>query len=170
MEEAASGNMQINIELQRNTSGFLRGRRQHKGIKEASLESSQDCARSEVSSSRTDLRHFEIEFRYESHGRTYAISGRDNLERLRDLGVSELHSKKHAKFVAMLSSYVQRHYKRRSFGPMILETLTSPLTTHEIATRLGRSDSRAIQELTRLRRKNKVQMFKVRSSYNLDLT
>ncbi len=111
------------------------------------------------------LRHFGVKFRYEASERSYTISGRDNLERLWNLGISELHSKKHAKFVAMLSSYKQYHYKRLSFGPRILKALLSPLTTREIATLLGRGESRVNQALTRLRRDNKVEMFKVRSSY-----
>jgi predicted transcriptional regulator len=111
------------------------------------------------------LRHFGVEFGYEPTERSYVISGRDNLERLQNLGVSQLHSIKHAKFMAMLSSYSQRHFKRHTMVPMILATLSSPRTTHEIATRLGRSDSRVIHELTKLRRENEVEMFKVRSRY-----
>ena len=111
------------------------------------------------------LSHFGVKFRYEASGRSYVISGRDNLEKLWNLGVSELHSKKHARFAAMLSSYRQHHYKRLSLGPRILETLLSPMTTREIAARVGRSESRVNQVLTGLRRGNKVEMFKVRSSY-----
>jgi len=110
------------------------------------------------------LRFFGVEFKYEGSGRNYVISGRDNLEKLWNLGISKLHSKKHAKFVAMLSSYTQRHYKRSTFGPKVLETLHSPLTAREIAAIVGRSESRVIQTLTRLLRDKKVQKFKVRSS------
>jgi len=110
------------------------------------------------------LRFFGVEFKYEGSGRNYVISGRDNLEKLWNLGISKLHSKKHAKFVSMLSSYTQRHYKRSTFGPKVLETLHSPLTAREIAAIVGRSESRVIQTLTRLLRDKKVQKFKVRSS------
>jgi len=63
------------------------------------------------------LRHFGVKFGYEPAGRNYVIWGRDNLERLQNLGVSQLHWIKHAKFVAMLSSYSQRHYKRHTMVP-----------------------------------------------------
>jgi len=86
------------------------------------------------------------------------------LEKLWSLGISELHSKKHAKFAAMFSSYTQRHYERFIFGSKVLETLHSPLTTREIATMVGRSESRVIQMLTKLGRDKKVEKFKVRSS------
>lgn len=111
------------------------------------------------------LYHFGVTFRYEPSGRNYVISGRENLEKLWNIGVSELHSKKHAKFEAMLSSYKQRHYKRLYLGPRILDMLSSPLTTHEIAALIDRGESRAIQVLTGLRRSKEIEMFKVRSTY-----
>jgi len=111
------------------------------------------------------LRHFGVKFRYEASGRSYDIAGRENLEKLWNLGISRLHSKKHARFEAMLSSYKQYHYKRFSFGPRILKNLVSPLTTRELAARVGRSESRVNQELTRMSRGNEVKMFKVRSLY-----
>jgi len=111
------------------------------------------------------LRFFRVKFRYESSGRSYVISGRDNLEKLWKIGVSGLHSKKHAKFAAMMSSYQQHHYRLGYLGPRILEILSSPLTTSEIATRVNRGESRVNQLLTPLRRRGEVEMFKVRSSY-----
>jgi hypothetical protein len=88
------------------------------------------------------LRHFRVNFRYEASERSYVVSGRDNLQKLWNLGVSELHSKKHARFATMLSSYKQHHYKRLSLGPRLLEILRSPLTTREIASQVDRSESR----------------------------
>jgi predicted transcriptional regulator len=110
------------------------------------------------------LRFFGVKFRYESSGRSYVISGRDNLEKLWKIGVTTLHSKKHAKFAAMVSSYQQHHYGRGYLGPRILEILSSPSTTCEIATRVKRGESRVSQLLTVLRRKGEVEKFKVRSS------
>jgi hypothetical protein len=111
------------------------------------------------------LRHFGVTFTYEPAQRSYVISGRENLEKLWNLGVSEMHSKKHAKFEAMLASYKQHHYKRLSLGPRILDMLSSPLTTCEIAALINRGESRETQVLTELRRNNEIEMFKVRSSY-----
>jgi hypothetical protein len=110
------------------------------------------------------LRFFGLQFTYESLGRTYVISGRNNLEKLWSLRVSTLHSKKHARFGAMMSSYQQHHYDKYYLGPRILEILSSPLTTSEISIRVSRSVSRANQVLTPLRRNGEVEMFKVRSS------
>lgn len=111
------------------------------------------------------LQHFGVEFRYETLGRNYVISGRDGLEKLWVLGISELHSGKHVKFEAMLSSYRQHHYKRLSLGPRILENLSSPLTAREVASLVNRGESRVTQVLTRLLRDNEVEKFKVRSTY-----
>lgn len=111
------------------------------------------------------LRSFGVEFRYEASERSYVISGRENLEKLWNLGVSALHSKKQERFSSMLASYTQRHYERLSLGPKILKMLSSPLTKKQLADRVGRSDSRVNQALTKLRRAGKVEMFKVRSLY-----
>jgi len=110
------------------------------------------------------LRFFSVKFRYESSERHYVISGRENLEKLWRIGVTELHSKKHARFAAMMSSYQQYHYRRGYLGPRILEILSSPSTTREIATRVKRGESRVIQLLTALHRKGEVDKFNVRSS------
>ena len=106
-----------------------------------------------------------MDFRYEASGRNYVISGRENLEKLFALGISTLHSKKHARFAAMMSSYKQYHYKPFTFRKMVLDITSSPHTTREIAAFVGRGESRVVQTLTRLRRTGRVQMFKVRSSY-----
>ena len=70
---------------------------------------------------------FSVKLRYESSERYYVISGRENLEKLWRIGVTELHSRKHARFAAMMSSYQQHHYRRGYLGPRILEILSSPL-------------------------------------------
>jgi predicted transcriptional regulator len=111
------------------------------------------------------LRFFGVMFRYESSERAYVISGRYNLEKLWSIGVSKLHSKKHARFAAMMSSYQQYHYARHYLGSRILEILSSPLTTSQIATRVNRGESRVSNLLTVLRRNGQVEGFKVRSSY-----
>jgi hypothetical protein len=86
------------------------------------------------------LRFFRVKFSYESSERYYVISGRGDLEKLWSLGVSELHPKKNARFAAMMSSYQQYHYMRGYLGPRIVEILSSPLTTNEIATRVNRGE------------------------------
>ena len=111
------------------------------------------------------LDSFGVRFRYRLSERSYVISGRENLEKLWRIGLSELHSKKQARFAAMMSSYQQYHYARQFLGPRILEILSSPLTTAEIANRVSRGKSRVNQLLTALRLSGEVEMFKVRSSY-----
>lgn len=111
------------------------------------------------------LRHFCVTFRYDPSGRSYEVSGRENLEKLWRLGISRLHSKKQARFAAMMSSYRQYHYRRKFLRPVVLNILSSPLTATEIANGVTRSKSRVNQLLTALRRNGEVEMFKVRSSY-----
>ncbi len=111
------------------------------------------------------LRFLSVKFSYKLSESSYVISGRDNLEKLWSIGVSELHSKKHAKFAAMMSSYQQYHYRRGYLSARILEILSLPLTTRQIATRVNRGKSRVNHLLTALCRKGEVEMFKVRSSY-----
>ncbi len=82
------------------------------------------------------LRSFDVSFTYEPSERAYVISGRENLEKLWRISISELHSKKQARFTAMMSSYQQYHYGRQFLGPRISEILSSPLTTTEVADRV----------------------------------
>jgi predicted transcriptional regulator len=111
------------------------------------------------------LRYYELPIHYESSGRNCVIWGRENLEKLFLLGVSELHLKKHAKFISMLASYKQRHYSRNLANQIVLKALANPLTARQVAESIGRTRSRAIAILRQLRNKNQVEMFKVRSSY-----
>ncbi len=111
------------------------------------------------------LRHYEVSFLYEVSGRNYLISGRENLEKLQRIGITELHSKKHAKFLAMLDSYKQRHYQRDSLPPLVLGALFAPMTTHEVAKSIERGDARAYQVLSDLRRREQIEVYKVRSTY-----
>ena len=111
------------------------------------------------------LKHFHVTFRYEQRERSYIISGRDNLEKLWELDIAKLHFKKRANLANMMSTYKQLHYRRLSFSPKVSGMLSSPATTHEIATRVSRSESRVCHTLTQLRRDGQVEMFKVRSSY-----
>ena len=94
------------------------------------------------------LRYFRVKLRYVASGMSYEISGRDNLEKLWNLGISKLHSDKHARFAVMIASYKQHHYERLSLFPKILESLESPMTARELASLMSRSKSRMNQALT----------------------
>ena len=111
------------------------------------------------------LKYVGVTFGYETSERSYYISGRENLEKLHSIGISELHSTNHAKFVAMLDSYKQYHYKRNPLSPVVLNALSSPMTTQDVANYIGRSRARASRLLTELRRQNEIEMYKVRSTY-----
>jgi len=111
------------------------------------------------------LSHFGVSFSYTVSESGYVISGRGNLEKLWALDISRLHAVKHAKFSAMLATYKEYHYAAGSLGPAVFHLLSSPLTTLDVATKVGRSRSRALQVLLQLRHGNQIEMFKVRSTY-----
>lgn len=110
------------------------------------------------------LHHFGVRFRYEVRGRSYCVSGRADLEKLFGLGISRLHSKKHSKLIAMLSTYKQYHHARYSTDSIILNALPTPKTAREVAAIIERTNARASQALCRLRHRRQVETYRVRST------
>jgi len=110
------------------------------------------------------LRHYGITFRYGEH-RMYSISGKENLERLSSIGITRLHRLKHERFLRMMASYKQTHYKRGAATGMALEWLNKPLTAVRLACLVHRSTRRASMILSELREAGLVRKFRVRSTY-----
>lgn len=106
-----------------------------------------------------------LKFHYEQSERSYVISGRENLERLWKLGISELHPIKHKKFRLMLESYKQRHLGRGELRKKILELSDRPKTTMEMANAVDKSGARVSRVLSQLGRENLLNKFKIGSLY-----
>ncbi|MBD3398294.1 hypothetical protein GF412_03765 [Candidatus Micrarchaeota archaeon] len=88
------------------------------------------------------LSHFEIEKRFEKRGRSYAIVGRRDWEKLAKIRIADLHPDKKKKFWNAYQSYSQWHYKKHHIHNNILECLNRPKTSKELAEEFGRSQAR----------------------------
>ncbi|MEK6981833.1 MAG: hypothetical protein AABX38_02780 [Candidatus Micrarchaeota archaeon] len=109
------------------------------------------------------LEHFQIEWKFSNRERSYVIVGRNNWKKLADIRIADMHPIKKQKFWEVYDGYKQWHYKKHYIRDNIETLLITPLTSSELAIKFNRDHSRLTEILCELKKKNKVQMFKVRS-------
>lgn len=109
------------------------------------------------------LNDMKINFNYNNNHRSYEIIGRNNLEKLKSINISIMHDQKHKKFLNMINSYQQYHYKKRFLETEVYNILSKPFMTNELAKIFNRSSARLTQTLVKLKRENKIINYRVRS-------
>lgn len=109
------------------------------------------------------LDYLEVKYRFSERGRSYIITGRKNLEKLKDISIAELHPEKNQKFESMMKSYKQKHYSKGELKNKVLKAIKSPKTSKELSKELERSQARIQRVLTNLKKDKKVYNFRVRS-------
>jgi predicted transcriptional regulator len=109
------------------------------------------------------LNSMNIPFEYIQEKRNYEIRGRNNLEKLKSLNISIMHSEKHKKFLNMMNSYKQYHYKSGYLKKEIFNILTDSFSTSELAKKFKRSKARINRILLKLKKERKVLNYRVKS-------
>ena len=110
------------------------------------------------------LNHFGITYDYGGH-REYTVCGRANLEKFLDLELTILHPSKYKRFMNMMATFRQRHYRKHALELLVFARLRVPMTTKELASGLGRSTSRLNQVLRKMKARGIVRMYHVNSLY-----
>jgi len=108
------------------------------------------------------LDYFGITYDYGGH-REYTVCGRANLEKFLDLELTVLHPSKYKRFMNMMATFRQRHYRRYALEELVFARLGDPMTTKELASEFGRSTSRLTQVLHRTKARGIVRMYHVNS-------
>jgi len=108
------------------------------------------------------LNHFGITYDYGGH-REYTVCGRANLEKFLDLELTILHPSKYKRFMNMMETFRQRHYRRHALEELVFARLGVPMTTKELASEFCRSTSRLKQVLRNMKARGIVRMYHVNS-------
>jgi len=109
------------------------------------------------------LNSIRITFDYDQQKRNYEITGRNNLEKLKSLDISMMHSEKHKKFLNMMNSYKQYHYKKGFLEKEIYNFLAHPFSTNELANKFQRSKARITRVLVKLKKEGKILNYRIQS-------
>jgi hypothetical protein len=102
-----------------------------------------------------------VEYRFSYHERAYVISGIWNWERLATIKLAELHPIKNEKFWKIYNSYMEKHYPNNHIRDNILQLLTRPYTSLELAQMFNRSHARLQEILILLRDEGALQRYKI---------
>jgi predicted transcriptional regulator len=109
------------------------------------------------------LKYHGIKYRYEYHGRAYAITGKWNWDIIANNKLADLHTIKKEKFWRLYNSYKEIHYPNNIVRNNILKILNKPYTTIELSRIFKRSPARIRDILIPLKREGILKNFKVRS-------
>lgn len=111
------------------------------------------------------LNHFWIEWKFSKKGRSYEIVGRKNWEKLAKIKIADLHPDKKKKFWNVYESYKQWHYKKHHIRDNVLNYLSEPKTSLELAEQFDRGQARIQDVLIDLKKEGKIKDFVVRSKH-----
>jgi len=109
------------------------------------------------------LKDLNVEFRFSKNERAYVITSRKNWELLAKIKIADLHPNKKIKFWRIFNSYKEWHYPHNFIRNNILDHLCEPKSSRQLAHEFNRGQNRIQQVLTRLKRENKVNNFRVKS-------
>jgi len=111
----------------------------------------------------TILKSNGVNFDYSQEKRNYEIIGRNNLEKLKELKISAMHSGKNKKFLDMVNSYKQYHYKKLYLKKELYKILIQPFSTDILAKKFRRSKARITRVLMKLKKEGTIIDFRVQS-------
>ena len=109
------------------------------------------------------LKYHGIKYRYEYHGRAYAITGKWNWDIFAQKKLANLHPVKKEKFWNMYYSFKEVHYPNHTLKNNILKILCKPYATKELSKIFKRTPARIRDILIPLKKDGVLKNFKVRS-------
>jgi predicted transcriptional regulator len=104
-----------------------------------------------------------VEYHFSYHERAYVISGIWNWERLASINLAELHPIKNEKFWKVYNGYIEKHYPNNHIRDNILQLLTKPYTSLELAQMFNRSHARLQEILILLKDEGTLERYKIYS-------
>lgn len=133
---------------------------------EGSIKSSSHSSRSVMISQKPSvfleklLNKLKIEFNYNAGNRSYFITHQDNWDKLAKINIADLHSIKKDKFWRIYREFKERHYKNHHIKNNILQMLSNPYTTSELAVKFTRTEARIQDVLIELKSKGIINNFR----------
>ena len=109
------------------------------------------------------LNHLNIKYKYIPKEMSYDISGKWNWDIFAKLRLADLHPKKKKKFWEVYSKFKEEHYEHNFIRNNILNVLSGPKTSKQLAEIFNRTPARIQDIVIELKKQGKINNFRVRS-------
>lgn len=110
------------------------------------------------------LHHLSISYRFSISERSYVISGIWNWEKFYKYRLHDLHPDKKLKFMKTWKSYKEIHYPNNFIRNNILDKLSKPMTSRQLAQKFERTQATLQEILGKLKKEGKITNYKSRSN------